>query len=209
MNIEKGATSLDVIKEIISEHSEIASLTLILHGVSINWRQRYGTDHQKVSHVEESLVQKTPIKSKTISRQDFLNLDEKTLDTNSKHQVWSLTSKVTTGDGRIMHLPMMNFHPTDDITTDDIVEFIKIVVPDKDGFVLHSGRYFHYYGCYLLTEDEWIKFNAKFLMPCVFVSPRYVGHVLQDGYSSLRFTNDDKYKPTIPRVIHRIDNQTS
>lgn len=150
------------------------------------------------------MVQKTPIKTKSITRHDFLKLDPKTLSTELKHQVWSLTSKVVTSDGRTMHLPMMNFHPVDDISTDDIVDFIKIVVPDKDGVVLHSGRYFHYYGCYLLTEDEWIKFNAKFLMPCVFVSPRYVGHVLRDGYSSLRFTNDDKYKPTIPTVIHHI-----
>jgi len=206
MNIKKGTASLDVIKEIISRHPEIDSVTLILHGVSINWRQRYDTDHQKALHVEESLIQKAPIKKVIVSRQDFLQLDPDFLDAISKHQVWSLTSKIKTKVGDYMHIPMMNFHPRDNISIEDIIDFIKIVVPGKKGAILHSGRYYHYYGDYLLSEEQWIDFNAKFLMPCVFVSPRYVGHVLQDGYSSLRFTNDDKYKPIIPNVIHSIDS---
>jgi len=204
MKVENNATSLDVLKDIISKYPDIKSVKLILHGVSVNWRQKYNTDNQKLSHVEESLIQKTPIKVKKLGRQEFLELDPDELETHDKYQVWSFTSKMIMKDGSAMHLPMMNFHPTEDVSIDDIVSFVRVALPDKSGAVLESGRYYHYYGDYLMTEEEWIIFNAKFLMPCVFVSPRYVGHVLQDGYSSLRFTCDDKYKPVIPSVVHTI-----
>jgi hypothetical protein len=204
MKVDINATSLDVLKDIISKYPDIDSVKLILHGVSINWRQRYTTDGQKLSHLEESLLQKIPIKVKVLSREEFLSLDQGKLETDDKHQVWSFTSKMTMKDGDFMHLPMMNFHPHDDISVEDIINFVKIAFPDKSGVILESGRYFHYYGNFLMSEHEWVIFNAKFLMPCVFVSPRYVGHVLQDGYSSLRFTCDDKYKPVIPSVVHTI-----
>jgi hypothetical protein len=201
MDIKEGDTSLNVLREIVSRHLEIDSLTLVLHSVAINWRQKFDTDIQKLSHINESLIQKIPVQRKNVSRQDFLQIDSDTLFMCAKNQVWSLTSKVKTSDGRFMHLPMMNFHPHNGVSVDDIVNFINFAITKNNGAILHSGRYYHYYGDYLLTEKQWIDFNAKFLMPCIFVSPRYIGHVLQDGYSSLRLTADDKYKPTVPNVI--------
>jgi hypothetical protein len=205
MDVKKDNTSLEVLKDIISRKPEIDSLTLILHNVSINWRQKHSTSAQKMSHIEESLIQESPAEIKTITRQGFLALTPDDLSSNVKHQVWSFCSKVKTGDGRAMHLPMMNFHPLDNTSIDDIVNFIKIAFMGKNGVILNSGRYYHYYGDYLMTEKQWIEFNSKFLMPCDLVSPRYVGHRLQDGYSTLRLTADDKYKPVIPIVIRSIN----
>lgn len=48
--------------------------------------------------------------------------------------------------------------------------------------------------------DDAIK--AINIMPCVLVSPRYIGHALNDGYCSLRLTADSTFKPKIPTVVH-------
>ena len=95
---------------------------------------------------------------------------------------------------------MMNFH-TVDISLDKIKTVTKHICPNYDGVILSSGRFFHYYGNKLLTEDEWLKFMADFLMPCVLVSPRYIGHRLFDKYCTLRLTADKTYKTKIPEVI--------
>ena len=95
---------------------------------------------------------------------------------------------------------MMNFHP-DNVPNDIIEKALSYICKSKKGVLLDSGRFFHYYGDFLLNEKEWIKFMAEFLMPCVIVSPRYIGHRLYYGDCTLRLTADSKYKPKIPTVI--------
>ncbi len=114
--------------------------------------------------------------------------------------MWSFCSKVECKGGKYKHIPMMNFHP-DNVSLDAINESLKIICPNSKGVILETGRFFHYYGMSLLSEEKWLQFMAEFLMPCVVVSPRYVGHSLYDGYCSLRLTTDTKYKTKIPEVI--------
>ena len=94
----------------------------------------------------------------------------------------------------------MNFHPECG-TTADIKRVVKLICGNNNGVLLESGRFYHYYGNYLLNQNEWTKFLANFLMPCIFVSPRYIGNRLYDGYCTLRLTAEQKYKPKIPQVI--------
>lgn len=98
---------------------------------------------------------------------------------------------------------MMNFHP-DAASQDDVTQALQYICRGKQGALLESGRYLHYYGDFLLNEQEWPKFMAEFLMPCTLVSPRYIGHRLYDGYCTLRLTADKTSKPKIPEVVRII-----
>lgn len=198
-----GSTSLEVIKEIVSRHPEIARIKLILHGVQLNWGQRYDTNDKILAHFEESLIQEIPLEERWLDRVDFLTLGLGDLEAGD-HQVWSFTSKVQADDGAFFHIPMMNFHPLDGAGVNDILRYIKLAEPGRRGWVLESGRYFHLYIDALLSEADWIQFNARFLMPLILVRSRYIGHRLRDGYSTLRLTNDTTYKPKIPTVIELI-----
>jgi len=40
-------------------------------------------------------------------------------------------------------------------------------------------------------------------MPVILVSPRYIGHRLRDGYSTLRLTSDTTFKPKVPELIDK------
>ena len=81
----------------------------------------------------------------------------------------------------------------------------KKITDNREGVFLDSGRYFHYFGNFVLSNEEWSQFNGAFLMPCILVSPRYIGHRLINGYNTLRLTNDNAFKTKIPEVVEIIE----
>lgn len=200
LNFSLNQNSLEVAQTIIENHREIISIKLISHKVETNWRQLYKSTEDKVLNLNRSFIHTLPIQQKIYKREEFIKLKLNDLNKLGDSQVWSLCSKVECEDGEYKHIPMMNFHP-EGISLEIIKQSIKHIYPNKNGVILHSGRFFHYYGNFLLSENEWIKFMAAFLMPCVLVSSRYIGHRLHDGYCSLRLTTDTKYKTKIPEVI--------
>lgn len=195
-----GQHSLEVAQNIARHHEEIAQLSLVQHDVFINWRQLHEDNDEKAKWLQESFTHPLPIVERPLSRKEFLDLTLKDLHSDTPHTVWSLTSKVLCKDGSIKHIPMMNFHPEIADTEPYIMSSLEYLFPGKPGVLVDSGRYLHYYGNFLISQEEWSHFLSEFLMPCILVSPRYIGHRLHDGYSTLRLTNDDEFKPTVPTV---------
>ncbi|MBI1805632.1 MAG: hypothetical protein HYR76_01120 [Ignavibacteria bacterium] len=196
--------ALIVIQSIVEHHVEIVSLQLIAHTVGLNWRQRYATSKLQLSNLESAFYQDKPLQRLNYQREEFRNLSLDNLPEVESHVVWSMTSKVLCSDAQFRHIPMMNFHPTFGSLL-DIIKAIRLVCGTEPGFLLASGRYFHYYGNFLLNEREWEKFLASFLMPCCLVSPRYIGNRLLAGECTLRLTTNAMYKPVIPRVVFAFD----
>lgn len=71
-----------------------------------------------------------------------------------------------------------------------------------------SGRSFHGYGDSLLDEREWVKFmgllllaNQPRLEPTV--DPRWIGHRLLAGYSSLRWTKNTTHYRGVPTILDK------
>ena len=69
-----------------------------------------------------------------------------------------------------------------------------------------SGRSFHGYGEDLLGEREWVQFmgllllsNKPRLEPTV--DPRWIGHRLLAGYSSLRWTKNTSHYLSLPSLL--------
>jgi len=196
-----GQPSLGVAQSIVGHHQEISLVTLIQHDVFINWRQQHKDNTEKAKWLLESFTHPTPTAQKTLRRDEFLALTLESLRSDTPHTVWSFTSKVICKDGSIQHIPMMNFHPEIDGFEPYVLQSLEYLFPKKPGVLVDSGRYLHYYGNFLISQDEWLHFLGEFLMPCILVSPRYIGHRIHDGYSTLRLTNDEKFKPTLPRVV--------
>ena len=204
---EIGMNSSEVIRNIVRYQRDIAAITLVLHHVSINWRQEHTDPSSQISNYKTSLHQVDPVRIRMVSREDVLSDLETEIGKTKKsyeneHAVVSVASRVNLVYGGIRHIPMMNFHP--EIGHDQLRAVINFLreIGEKEGVILESGRYFHYYGNRLISEREWIKFSATFLKPVVLVSPRYIGQVFHNNYSTLRLTKDDTYKPRIPSVVH-------
>lgn len=103
---------------------------------------------------------------------------------------------------------MMNFH-VDGLNRDKskevILKSINAICGEEQGALLDSGRWFHYYGNFLLDTNQWYKFLAKFTIPCILVSGGFIGHALDRGYVTLRLTSDEKHNPKIPTVVDIIN----
>ena len=106
-----GQNALDVCKVIINHHPEILVVRLVAHKVDNNWRQRYQATSEKLKYIIEGFEHSRPTKEQKYSREEFSLLTLDDLSNLGENQVWSITSKVQCVDGKIKHLPMMNFHP--------------------------------------------------------------------------------------------------
>lgn len=197
---EIGQNSLEAIQTIIQNQPIIKSLTVISHKISKNWRQIHTEANEKIKHIEESLEHVVPIETKVYLANNLCKISLEKLPKLRKDEVWSITSKVTCHDNVDRHIPFMNFHPID-ISFDELQTAINVIRPNMHAAMLSTDRFYHYYENDLLTKEEWIKFMANFLMPCVLVSPRYIGHRLYDGYGTLRLTKAKELKIKQPTVI--------
>jgi len=203
-----GQPSLEVLKKIVNTDKRISKLRLISHEVAINWRQVYSDN--KSENQGSSFLHTVPLNEMWVKREDFLSLELDGLPRVEEYEVWSVNSKVecyeTPGyhSEYYRHIPMMNFHFEESASEEDMYSAIGYICKEQQGFVLESGRYYHYYGSELMDEEQWRVFLGEFLMPCIIVSPRYVGHALYDGYCSLRLTNDRIFKTKIPIVVKEI-----
>jgi len=202
---KQGQNSLEVAQAIVKANSQVKNVRLISHKVAVNWRQVHKDSKSKMSNIAEALDHPKPTREINFSREKFLEINLDSLEKLPDDEVWSLVSLVPCSDNMERHIPMMNFHPVD-ISSDEIKLAIKIILPNLDGAFLSSGRFFHYYGNGLLDKDEWFKFMTDFLMPCILVSPRYIGHRLSNGYCTLRLTADKTYKTKIPEVVDILQN---
>lgn len=196
-----GQNALDVCKVIVDHQPDISNIRLIVHNVETNWRQRYQTTNDKIEHMLDGFEHSQPMKENEYSREDFLLLTLNDLLNLGENEVWSITSMVQCVDGKMKHIPMMNFHPINGNQKNAIQKALKYICGNHKGVLLDSGRFSHYYGDFLLDENEWGQFMTEFLMPTILVSPRYIGHRLHAGFCTLRLTNEDQYKPQIPKVI--------
>lgn len=197
---------IDVLRKIILTLSlQSTRFMLFEHFVGVNWRVRYLSTHEKAKHLIEGLVQHSPYQQWELSGKEILS---QTFDPGNfvsmRNHVVSISSKIACTDGTHKHLAIMNLHPENVLDYKDIVKIVEAVTNRIPGYILKSGRYYHFYGVALLEEQEWIRFMAQFLMPTVIVSPRFIGHCLYRGYVALRLSTDKQYKPLLPEVCGKI-----
>ncbi|MDD3481130.1 MAG: hypothetical protein PHW75_02825 [Patescibacteria group bacterium] len=111
----------------------------------------------------------------------------------------SFQSCVLTQEG-YHHFPMIDFSNfiINDLSIDDVERVLKDL-GESNGYILDSGRCYHYYGNRLLTDDEWINF-MKQCSKHPEIGERYISHQLRRGMASLRITTDNS-KPKLPTVV--------
>lgn len=137
----------------------------------------------------------------SIQAKDLNNLESILLTEKSKDPRYlvSFQSQVQTKQGT-RHLPMIDFsnHVINNLNVADVEKVLRDL-GEKEGFILDSGRCFHYYGTRLLTDDKW----KDFMLECSKhpeIGERYISHQLRRGLASLRITTDGS-KPKMPVVI--------
>jgi hypothetical protein len=97
-----------------------------------------------------------------------------------------LSSRVKLRTGGSRHIPMLDFHIPSAAHNQELVVFIANSLDPKGGFILTSGKSYHFYGKSLLTEDELPAFLGKALLFCPIIDRPWIAHQLVEGACGLR-----------------------
>jgi hypothetical protein len=196
--------AVDVLRVLLSRDLELPSnyyVELVEHEVRLNWRQLHETPRQQIDAMGQSLVHSGPFAGVRVRIGELDEVLSVRFRAASDSAV-SISSRIMDEAGsQIGHLGLMNLHPVGFRDPEELWRAVQQVVDYMPGYLLSSGRYFHYYGKRLLRPHEWVSFLAQFLMPCVLVSPRYVGHSLHRGFCTLRLNAVPPLKPDIPTLL--------
>lgn len=111
-----------------------------------------------------------------------------------------INSRVILENGTIRHIPMLDFHISySDRNTIAVKEVCKLL--GYHGFVLSSGRSYHFIGNTLITKSEMISFLGRALLFTPIVDTVWIAHQLQDQACTLRISG--KYG-VYPEVISKV-----
>ena len=125
-------------------------------------------------------------------------------DLNDRKEL-ALHSKVKKKNGKVYHIPMIDFSFVDD-WEEEFKRLIRNILPRKitrDLVVFSSGRSYHGYSTCLITPKEWREFMGILLLlnapgNCKYIDCRWIGHRLVGGYSSLRWSCNTHNYLTLP-----------
>jgi hypothetical protein len=197
--------SADILSRLVVEDLGLSDQTcveLLVHQGRRNWREQNRTPMEKITNLREGLRHEGPFSGELVSigriNHELAALRRRISDVD----VVSVTSRVFDPAGaRVGHLAIMNLHTEGFCSIEALAEAISQVTGGVSGYLLESGRYYHFYGKELMSDREWVDFLTGFLMSCVLVSPRYIGHSLFRGFCSVRLTSSAPHKPMVPRLL--------
>lgn len=198
--------SYSVVAEIVQSNFPIEALTLVAYQESLNWREL----SQAAGSLELPLLRKgleqdsSPRILTTISREEASEENLRDIAQNlGENRLLGVCSKVTLAGGKSAHIPMMDFMC--DISTRNLDMLARLIedLRQGQGYLLESGRSYHYYGSRLLTEEEWRAFLGKCLLMSGFSDDRYIGHQLVDGHCVLRLSSG-KSRSHVPAVVAEV-----
>jgi hypothetical protein len=196
--------SLAVVRKLTQEDLGLPAgffLEFIMHSVGLNWRQRYISPRQRVQALDEALLSEQ-VQSTLVAiddQKEILRLldaaTRRRLALSVTSRVWDMRRKFTG------QLALMNLHPEGYLDESELAKAVFRVSGGIPGYLLRSGRFYHFYGARLLDQDEWLDFAGRFLMPCTLVSPRYIGHSIDRRYCTLRLNSVPPHKPSTPHLL--------
>jgi len=196
-------TSCEVVGHIVDSNPHIESLTLVTYHEGLNWHElpRRGEDSHflmPLSGLEQDSGERILTRhSRNEMSAETLRVIAQSLREN---QVLGLVSAVSLLDQGSRHIPMMDFKCNPSTRNRDVLMLLLRKIGQRKGYLLESGRSFHYYGIELLSEEEWQVFLGKCLLMSDYVDDRYIGHQLVDGYCVLRLSAG-KLRPGVPTVV--------
>jgi hypothetical protein len=138
-----------------------------------------------------------------ISREELLNTSIIN-DLKNSNENYALNSKVETISGKKnTHLLLLDFHIPENVNNQLIVENICKLLKLKTGYLLKSGKSYHFIGNNIISTYKLISFISKCLFFTPIIDKSWIAHQLIDKSCSLRFTKKHEIFPTLIKVFQR------
>ncbi len=115
----------------------------------------------------------------------------------SGDEVTVLSSEIEMDDGSRRHLPMLDFHaPASEANLMLVTAAARELHPS--GFVLKSGKSYHFYGAALLSGEQNIDHLARALLLAPIVDRAWVAHQLLERACGLRISvREERHVPVV------------
>jgi len=161
-----------------------------------------------------SLLERGCIKTYSMNVNQFNNLQELQEKIHSiripNKWTFGITSRVKMNNGEYYHIPQIDFScPISKKNLNLIKKQLSQIVKVFPGYILESGKSYHYIGLKLLKEEKWKKFIGNCLL-CrkpkdkFMVDVRWFGHSLRRGYTNLRIlATNSRPEPKIVAFVKR------
>lgn len=192
--------TIDVVYEIIRRNKSVKELNFAVY-----------------FYVPEVLTNKDRLKIYPVKVNQINNFQDlqKKLHSIKIPKKWflGLTSRVKMLDGEYRHIPQIDFEcPISKKNLNLIKKQFSQIIKTFPGYILESGKSYHYMGLRLLKEEEWKKFIGKCLL-CNFceenriecmVDGRWFGHSLLRGDTNLRiFATKSSPEPKVVTFLKK------
>lgn len=159
------------------------------------------------SLLRQALVHEVSGRREVLVRREDVNvaLIQDVARSAGEESVVGLSSRVRLADGRVVHIPMLDFRVQPSDSSLRLLARVLRQIGQRVGVILHSGRSYHFYGCRLLDDAAWRQFMGQSLLLFPVVDVRYVAHRLIDGFGALRITTSAT-KPIAPSVVWSLED---
>ena len=125
---------------------------------------------------------------------------------SDSNRMLALQSRVLLRDGNSRHIPMLDFHvPASDRSLHIVMTVLRVL--DLSGFVLLSGKSYHFYGDELMEERDLYRFLGKALLFTPIVDRAWIAHQLIASACALRVSQRPQYGGA-PKVVARLEIST-
>lgn len=217
-------TTRDIIQHIILKYPEIETLNLIklgatkdLKGSSDIWSERDEKLYQQAlllrknysipfwSAIMTSMVSSGYISENSLSHVSLHNVNISLMKVNSSNfQHISITDEmginscVRLSNGLEMHIPMLDFRVEySDKNTLLVRKVCSKLIEEDSGYLLCSGKSYHYIGNCLLDYKDLVKFLGKALLYSPIVDDTWIAHQLIEGSCTLRLGRKNGVLPVL------------
>jgi len=222
--------STDVLRNIINHNHEIQEITFVkfdnynqlqdridirknlskIYQNALNIKNNYSFPfwdcfnvslfNQKINNfdfLEEIFFHNKSSKSISINKNeihDFLS------EIESKNEYWTLSSKVKLKNGESAHFFFLDYH----IPISDSNEILCAQIANKlqmKGYLLDSGKSYHFYSENLISEEKLIENLARALMFAPIVDRAWIAHQLIERRCCLRISKKYDRLPLVLRFL--------
>lgn len=221
--------SCEVLSEIIKANPKISSLRFFLFSTSTKLQDRYNcANSQSANLISEAIKLKSKLgvrfwhalltlftRTSTVDDQlvrhalyhqantkyHYTDADEASKFCKLEHKTpTAINSKVTMQDGSTRHIPLLDFK-IDSQPNNLKIALSVISALELKGFIIDSGKSYHFIGTNLVSESELIDILAKFSMLAPISDSAWAAHQILERSASLRISPRNG---SIPTVVYEI-----
>lgn len=114
----------------------------------------------------------------------------------------AISSAVVMTDGRICHIPMMDFLGEIPFSQVFSIKCILAAHKMKRCYIYRTGRSYHLYGLELLEYEEWLEWRHD-IQRLAFADVNWARWAEHHNYLSLRLTRNQAHYQGVPSLVYR------